>query len=138
MLILAMENKKSMKRVEDRVTNDLGQTEEAVFEVIALNPGESMSRIKEKYGLSTERVLSVTDSLVEKGFVRQLAEDEGNDLVWEVTELGRLMLMKYYQVMRFDVMEAKLRGQREGEVEELERKKKAFENAYRQCKVLFE
>jgi len=126
------------KKVEDRVTTDLGQTEEAVFEVIALNPDAGIEEIREKYGLSQSRVLEVTDSLQRRGFVRQVSEDEFNDCVWEVTELGRMLLLKMVQVMRFDLMEAKLRGQRVPDVDALESKKSAFENAYRQCKMLFE
>lgn len=125
-------------KVEDRVTADLGRTEEAVFEVIALNPDSSIEEIRDKYNLSSDRVLEVTDSLQSSGFVRQVAGSEFGDCVWEVTELGRLMLLKYVQVMRFDVMEAELRGQPPEQVEGLKRKKKAFENAYRQCKMLFE
>jgi putative heme iron utilization protein len=133
-----MTNKNESVKVENRVTTDLGQTEEAVFEVIALNPDSTIEQIREKYGLSPTRVLEVTDNLQRKGFVRALDESEFNDCVWEVTELGRVMLLKYVQVMRFDIMEAKLRGQSESRVESLESKKEAFETAYRQCKALFE
>jgi len=125
-------------KVEKRVTTDLGQTEEAVFEVIALNPDVAIEGIREKYGLSETRVLEATDNLQAKGFVEQVAENEHNDCVWVVTELGRLMLLKYVEVMRFDIMEAKLRGQPQKEVERLEEKKEAFETAYKQCKMLFE
>jgi len=125
-------------KVEDRVTTDLGQTEEAVFEVVALNPDASIEDIREKYNLSQSRVLEATDELQGRGFVRPVEEDVLNDCVWEVTELGRLMLLKYVQVMRFEVMEAKLRGQPKSQVESLESKKEAFESAYRQCKMLFE
>jgi len=128
----------SMKRLEDRVTTDLGQTEEAVFEVIALNPDATAAEIKDKYNMRSSRVLEVTDSLVEKGFVEPVEGSELQDCVWRVTELGRLQLLKFVEVMRFDVMEAKLRGQPQGQVEKLEEKKRMFENAYRQCKALFE
>ena len=130
-------NENSVK-VEKRVTTDLEQTEEAVFEVIALNPDAAIEGIREKYGLSKNRVLEATDNLQRKGFVKAVPEAEHNDCVWKVTELGRLMLLKYVQVMRFDVMEAKLRGQPQSEVERLEEKKEAFETAYKQCKMLFE
>lgn len=125
-------------KVDDRITTDLEQTEEAVFEVIALNPDASLEEIRERYSLSVNRVVEVTDSLRAKGLVTALEEDEFNDCVWKVTELGRLMLMKYVQVMRFDVMEAELRGQPESQVERLREKKAMFETAARQCKVLFE
>lgn len=124
--------------VENRVTSDLGKTEEAVFEVIALNPDTGIEGIREKYGLAPEHVLSVTDGLQSRGLVRQVGEDEFGDCVWEVTELGRVYLLKFVNVMRFDVMEAKLRGQSRKQVSDLERKREAFENAYRQCKALFE
>lgn len=130
-------NENSVK-VEKRVTTDLGQTEEAVFEVVALNPDATIDEIREKYGLSPNRVLEATDNLQHRGFIQALDEDEHNDCVWKVTELGRLMLLKYVEVMRFDVMEAKLRGQSVSEVERLEEKKEGFETAYRQCKMLFE
>jgi len=128
------------KRVKDRVTTDLGQTAEAVFEVIALNPDEPASKIQERYNLSTEKLLDVTNELESKGFVVPVKnpDEEETDAVWRVTELGRLQLLKWVQVMRFDVMEAKLRNQPESVVERLEEKKTAFENAYRQCKVMFE
>lgn len=132
-----MENDVS-KKVEDRVTTDLEQTEEAVFEVIALNPDASIEEIREKYGLSQTRVLEVTDNLQRFGYVNQVSESEFGDCVWEVTELGRMLLLKMVQTMRFDLMEAKLRGQELPDVDALENKKKAFENAYRQCKMLFE
>jgi len=125
-------------KVEDRVTTDLQQTEEAVFEVIALNPSEPATKIQEKYNLSQEKLNEVINNLIQKGFVQPIQEDEQNNLVWEVTELGRLMLLKYVEVMRFEIMEAKLRGQAEQQVEQLERKKKAFKNAYKQCKALYE
>lgn len=125
-------------RVEERVTTDLGQTEEAVFEVIALNPDLSIEEIRDKYGLSPERVLEVTDSLQHSGYVRALDEDEFNDCVWEVTDLGRMLLLKMIEIMRFHLMEAKLRGQELPDVEALKDKKQAFETAYRQCKMLFE
>lgn len=125
-------------KVEKRVTTDLGRTEEAVFEVIALNPDATIEGIREKYGLSKNRVLEATDNLQRKGFVEAVAEDEYNDCVWKVTELGRIMLLKYVQVMRFDIMEAKQRGQPVSQVERLEEKKEGFETAYRQCKMLFE
>lgn len=133
-----MKNTNDEVMVADRVTTDLGKSEEAVFEVIALNPDVGIEGIREKYDLSESRVLEFTDGLQDKGFVRQVGEDEFNDCVWEVTELGRLMLLKYVQVMRFEVMEAKLRGQPERQVERLESKKEAFESACRQCKMLFE
>jgi DNA-binding PadR family transcriptional regulator len=132
------ENNTMNVKVEKRVTTDLEQTEEAVFEVIALNPDAAIEGIREKYGLSKNRVLEATDNLQRKGFVEAVSEDEHNDCVWKVTELGRLMLLKYVQVMRFDIMEAKLRGQSRSQVEKLEEKKEAFETAYRQCKMLFE
>jgi len=125
-------------KVEDRVTTDLEQTVEAVFEVIALNPSEPAVKIQEKYNLSQEKLNEAINNLIQKGFVQLISEDEQNDLVWEVTELGRLMLLKYVEVMRFEIMEAKLRGQAEQQVEQLERKKKAFKNAYKQCKALYE
>jgi DNA-binding MarR family transcriptional regulator len=125
--------------VDDRVTNDLGSEEEKVFEVIALNPDEPASKILEKYDdLSERRLVEVVDSLSEQGFVRRLREPSDEGLVWEVTDIGRLMLLKYVEVMRFDVMEAQLRGMPVSVVEDLKRKRKAFETAYRQCKVLFE
>jgi len=125
-------------KVDDRITTDLEQIEEAVFEVIALNPDASLEEIRERYSLSVNRVVEVTDSLQSKGLVTALGDDEFDDCVWKVTELGRLMLMKYVQVMRFDVMEAELRGQPESQVERLREKKAMFEMAGRQCKVLFE
>jgi len=125
-------------KVDDRITTDLEQTEEAVFEVIALNPDASLEEIRERYSLSVNRVVEVTDSLQSKGLVTALGDDEFDGCVWKVTELGRLMLMKYVQVMRFDVMEAELRGQPESQVERLREKKAMFETAGRQCKVLFE
>jgi len=134
---MSMENDLN-KKVEDRVTTDLGQAEEAVFEVIALNPDAGIEEIREKYGLSQGCVLEVTDGLQRRGFVRQVSEDEFNDCVWEVIESGRMPLLKMVQVMRFDLMEAKLRGQELPDVDALESKKTAFENAYRQCKILFE
>jgi len=130
-------NENSVK-VEKRVTTDLGQTEEAVFEVIALNPDATIEEVRDKYKLCKNRVLEATDNLQRKGFVEAVPEDEHNDCVWKVTELGRLMLLKYVQVMRFDIMEAKKRGQSVQQVESLEEKKEAFETAYRQCKMLFE
>lgn len=130
-------NENSVK-VEKRVTTDLGQTEEAVFEVIALNPDATIEQIREKYNLSKNRVLEASDNLQLKGFVEAVDEDEHNDCVWKVSELGRLMLLKYVEVMRFDIMEAKLRGQPRQEVERLEDKKEGFETAYKQCKMLFE
>lgn len=129
---------KNNVKVEDRVTTDLKQTEEAVFEVIALNPSEPATKIQEKYNLSQEKLNEAINNLIQKGFVELIPEDEQNNLVWEITELGRLMLLKYVEVMRFEIMEAKLRGQAEQQVEQLERKKKAFKNAYKQCKALYE
>lgn len=125
-------------KVEERVTTDLGQTAEAVFEVIALNPDAGIEEIRQKYDLTESAVLEATDELQSRGFVEPVSESELNDCVWRVTELGRLMLLKYIQVMRFDVMEAKLRNQSPQQVERLEDKKEAFETAYRQCKMLFE
>lgn len=125
-------------KVEDRVTTDLQQTEEAVFEVIALNPSEPATKIQEKYNLSQEKLNEVINNLIQKGFVQPIQEDEQNNLVWEVTELGRLMLLKYVEVMRFEIMEAQLREQSQQEVKQLKRKKKGFKNAYKQCKALYE
>lgn len=133
-----MEKNNRMVHVNESVTDDLSQTEEAVFEVVALNPDATIEEIREKYDADANQILEVTDSLQSKGFIRALDDGEFNDCVWEVTELGRLMLLKYAQVMRFDVMEAKLRGQPVEQVESLEEKKEAFEVAYRQCKTLFE
>lgn len=136
------ENKKMNQdnhvKVEDRVTTDLEQTEEAVFEVIALNPSEPATQIQEKYRLSQEKLNDVINNLIQKGFIQLIPEDEQNELVWEVTELGRLMLLKYVEVMRFEIMEAQLREQNEQQVKQLKRKKKAFKNAYKQCKALYE
>lgn len=130
--------KNNKVKVEERVTKDLEQTEEAVFEVIALNPSEPATQIKKKYNLSQKKLNQSINSLIQKGFVEMVPEEEQNELVWEVTELGRLMLLKYVEVMRFEIMEAKLRDQPQKQVEDLERKKKAFKNAYKQCKALYE
>ena len=143
--MVAMENKtnsldddKGLKSVDDRVSTGLGKTSEAGFEVIALNPDETAEEIRERYGLSTEKWVSCISELERKGFVEPVHESEDLNVVWRVTELGRLQLLKWVQVMRFDVMEAELRGQSPEVVKGLKRKRTGFENAYNQCKVLFE
>jgi len=102
-----MNNLDGEKRVKDRVTTDLSKEAEAVFEVIALNPDESAASI----GFTTEKLLDLTNELESKGFVSPVedVDSEETDAVWRVTELGRLQLLKWVQVMRFDIMEAKLR-----------------------------
>lgn len=124
--------------MSQRMTGDLELTEEVVFEVIALNPDKPAEVLRKRYNLSPGRMSEVVDSLLDKGFVEFVEEDEGSDLVWRVTEVGRLLLLKYIQVARFEVMEAQLRGLPRTEVEKARSKKKALETAYKQCKVLFD
>lgn len=124
--------------VDGSISAGLGETEEAVLEVIALNPDLGSEGIRDRYSLSRERIVEVVDSLQGSGLVRPLESGEMDELVWEVTRLGRLRLLKCVQIMRFEVMEAKLRGCSSEKVERLEEKKNFFKTGYKQCKVLFE
>lgn len=125
----------SCVNVEDRITKDLGQTEEVIFTSIALKPELSAESIREDYSLKPEKMSEVLDSLFGKGLIEQV-EDGSEPAVWRVTELGRLMLLKCVQVLRFDVMEAELREQPPGRVNELKEKKEFLEEAYKRAKVL--
>lgn len=116
----------------------LTETEQAVFEVIAINPDTTIKRIREKYGLTQSRVMEITDNLQHKNYIQQLQEHQHNDCLWKITEIGRLKLLEYTETTRFEIMEAKLREKPENTVEKLEDKKEAFETAYRQSKMLFE
>jgi len=125
-------------KVDEKVTADLKMNEEAVLEVIALNPDITSEEIRQRYDLSQRTIVEAVDSLQEKGLVRPLDSDEENDLVWEVPLLGRITLLKCAQMMRFRIMEAKVREQPKSVISQLEKKKEYFETAYKQTKALFE
>lgn len=120
---------------QKRITKDLEVTEEVIFTAIALNPDSSAEEIRESYNLSPQKMSDVLDTLFEKELVEQV--DKG-DVKWRVKEIGRLMLLKYVSSLRFDLMEARLREQSRKDIEDLKRKKKFMEQAYKQSKVMWE
>lgn len=129
--------KQEKHHLNDQTTTDLKSTQETILEVIALNPETTLKQIDDKYQLKQERIIETTDELQQKGFIQQLQDNEKNDLNWEVTELGRTMLLKLHYNTRFTIMQAKLREQPEKDIQQLRQKKKAFKKAYEQSKTLF-
>lgn len=123
--------------MEESITKDLELTQEVVFASIALNPGKTAEELRDTLNFSRERMQEVVDTLLDEGLV-DMRQDADSDLVWTVTEKGRVVLMKYVYALRHDIMLAELDERPVDEVKELKDLKSSMENAYKQCKVLFE
>lgn len=127
-----------MDLVEDRVTGDLTANQESVFQVLALNPSLTLKEIGDKYNCNPERIQVEVRGLESQNLIKRIPEGVNGDLMWEVTEVGRLRLLKLRTNTRFDRMEAMVREKDKETVKLLELKRTLFEKAYKQSKELFE
>jgi|AKVG01.1.fsa_nt_gi DNA-binding MarR family transcriptional regulator len=127
-----------MDLVEDRVTGDLTANQESVFQVLALNPSLTLKEIGDKYNCKPERIQVEVRGLESQNLIKRIPEGVNDDLMWEVTEVGRLRLLKLRTNTRFDRMEAMVREKDKETVKLLELKRTLFEKAYKQSKELFE
>lgn len=120
------------------LTQDLDRDEEVLLVAISLNPEKDGEEIREE--ITTEKIpFSVQDysrsldTLLQKGYV-ELAE-ESDEYNWRLTELGRLALMKFSTLLKFDVIYARETNADEEVLNELLSDKEMFEKAHRAAKV---
>lgn len=124
--------------VDDRVSADLTANQESVFQVIASDPSMSLKDIADTYDCKPYRVQAEVRTLESQDLIRKVPESLYGDLKWEITEVGRLRLLKFKTLARFDKMEAMVKDQEPKDIDLLEAKRKCFEAAYLKCKELFE
>lgn len=114
------------------LTNDLSKSEEIVLVKIALNPELNGGELRDKLETSTDSFSDCLDTLIERKYVEML--EQGSSLNWRVTDLGRLALEKFANVLRYDILYAKKRGDIEDEIlVRLRKRKLMFERALKAC-----
>lgn len=117
---------------DDGVTQDLNKSEELVLVKIALNPDLNGGELRDELDSSAEAVSDCLDTLVQRGYVDML--EEGNANVWTITDLGRLALEKFTQVLKYDLLYARKKGSVDSEVvQRLNKRKLMFERALNAC-----
>lgn len=118
--------------MESGLTNDLSKSEEIVLVKIALNPELNGGELRDKLKTSTESFSDCLDTLIERQYVEMCEHDDA--LNWRVTELGRLALEKFTNVLKYDLLYARKRGDVETEiVSRLRKRKLMFERALKAC-----
>lgn len=123
---------KKMK-MDTGVTKDLNKSEEIVLVKIALNPELNGEQLRDKLETSNEAFTDCLDTLINRQYVEMMERDSAR--VWKVTDLGRLALEKFTQVLKYDLLYAKKRGDVDNEViQRLNQRKLMFERALRACK----
>jgi len=115
------------------VTQDLNKSEEIVLVKIALNPELNGGELREELESNREAVSDCLDTLIQREYIEML--EQGNANVWRVTDLGRLALEKFTQVLKYDLLYSKKKGDVNQEViQRLNKRKLMFERALRACK----
>lgn len=121
------------------MTNDLDRDEEVLLVSIALNPDKSGDEIRktldsDKKPFETVNFSKCVDTLLVREYV-EMVDDEDSPLVWRLTELGRMALMKFKTILRFDLIYAHETGVEEEVIKNLSQEKQLFEKAHQAAKI---